>query len=198
MKSLLLVFVAAVSAAPEADPLTFAYSVGTPLVYTHAAAPLVTPVQYLVPAVGCRNNEGALVPCNGAVPFLTTAPAAEEPAVEAVDRKRREAEPEAEAEAEADPEADPWLYYSGLHSYAPYTYSYGFPYAYRHAAYAYAPYSAYHYAAPYIYGRKKREAEAEADAEADPYLLYYSGFHGYAPYTYSYGFPYAYHAVYPL
>merc|ERR1719443_863906 len=178
MKSLLLVFVAAVSAAPEADPLTFAYSVGTPLVYTHAAAPLVTPVQYLVPAVGCRNNEGALVPCNGAVPFLTTVPAA--------------------AEAEADPEADPWLYYSGLHSYAPYTYSYGFPYAYRHAAYAYAPYSAYHYAAPYIYGRKKREAEAEADAEADPYLLYYSGFHGYAPYTYSYGFPYAYHAVYPL
>merc|ERR1719419_1958042 len=162
MKSLLLVFVAAATAAPEADP-AFAYSVGAPLVYhtyTHAL-PAVTythaPVTYTLPAAGCQNVHGALVPCNGAVPFLAAAVAPTDETgmeagdgVEAVERKKREAE--AEAAPEADAEADPWLYYSALghHAYAPYAYSYGFPYAY-HAGYAH-PYSAY---AP------------EADAEAD-------------------------------
>ena len=77
------------------------------MVYPYAAA---TP--YLVPvlAAGCRNEAGAVVPCAGAVPFVApiavaaaaapaeaaAAPAAADaaPAVEAVARKRREAEPE--------------------------------------------------------------------------------------------------------
>merc|ERR1711892_961978 len=44
----------------------------------------------------------------GLVPAVAAAAAEEEPAVEAADRKKRE------AEAEADPKADPWLAYSGL------------------------------------------------------------------------------------
>jgi len=52
------------------------------------------------------------------LPVVAAPAAEEEPAVEAADRKKRE------AEAEADPEADPWLLYSGLHHYTtPYVYT---------------------------------------------------------------------------
>merc|ERR1712107_303191 len=94
MKSLLLVFATLCSAAPDADP-AFAYSVGTPYVYH---APYYLP--YVVPYTGCRNNLGAVVPCNGAVPLVAAAaPADDAPAVEAVDRKKRDAD----ADADADP-----------------------------------------------------------------------------------------------
>jgi len=196
MKSLLLVFVAVVSGAPEADP-AFAYSVGTPLAYNyhiphvyHAAAPL----QYVLPAAGCTNNDGAFVPCNVAatplvagLPVLGAAPApaaaaeAEPAVVEA--RKKREAE--AEAAPEADAEADPWLSYYGLHHpYAPYTYSYGFPYHYGYAGYP-------HHSA-YVYGRKKREAEAEPEADAWGYYSHPYAYAAYHPYAYSYVHPYHY------
>ena len=131
-----MVIAAAAAVRAEADPqLLYAgypYGLGVPLVY-HALPAI---------AAGCRNNEGAVVPCAyGSLPALAVAaPAeAEAPAVEA-ERKKREAEPvaEATAEAAADPEADPWYYYSGLyghhlgyHGYRPFTYSYA-PYTYAH------------------------------------------------------------------
>merc|ERR1719334_256185 len=131
MKFLLVLAVAAYAKAEaEADP-GFVYSVGAhyPLAYTYAAAhPLVcthhTPLVYTVPAAGCQNSEGAVVPCAHGVLPLVAAPVA--PAAEAA---------EAAPEAAADPEADPWLYYSRLYShgyhYAPLTYSYA-PYTYSH------------------------------------------------------------------
>merc|ERR1711878_117744 len=97
MKFLLVLAVAAYARAEaEArDPRGFVYTTGhLPLVYT---AP-----------VGCQNNEGAAVPCAhgvlpyGLVPAVAAPAAAEEEAVESVER--REAEPTAEADAEADPE----------------------------------------------------------------------------------------------
>merc|ERR1711974_581080 len=107
----------------------YPYAVHHPLVYT---AP-----------VGCQNNQGVAVPCaHGVLPFAVAPAAAEEEAVESVEK--REAEPTAEADAEADPEADPWLYYSragyGLHPYGYGYYGHGLGYA----AYAgYHPYSYY-------------------------------------------------------
>merc|ERR1719150_8479 len=104
MKFLLVLAVAAYARAEAEAKPGFAYTVGTPVVYT---AP-----------VGCQNNDGAAVPCAhgvlpyGLAPAVVPAPAAEEEAVESVEK--REAEPTAEADAEADPEADPWLYYHGL------------------------------------------------------------------------------------
>jgi len=212
MKFLLVLAVAAYAKAEaEADP-GFVYSVGAhlPLTYTYAAAhPLVythhTPLVYTVPAAGCQNSEGAVVPCaHGVLPFVAApvAPAAEAadaaPAVEA-ERKKREAE--AEPEAAADPEADPWLYYSRLYShgyhYAPLTYSYA-PYTYSHV---YNHYGLRHLG---YYGKRSADAEPEAEAkpeadpEADPWL-YYSGLYGhgyhYAPLAYSYA-PYTYSHVY--
>merc|ERR1711931_340079 len=109
-------------------------------------------------------------------------------------RKKREAE--AEPKADADPnylaygrkkreadsepkaEADPWLYYSGLHYPAYYTYP-----AYTLGSYV-------------TYGRKKREAESDPKADADPALFYASAYayprysYGYSYPTYSYGYPY--------
>merc|ERR1711872_524891 len=161
----------------EADP-AFAYSVGTPLVY--AGLPLVQaapvevkeaaektetapvvlgyagfPLTYTLPAqpVGCQNNEGVAVPCNGGVyaPYLVPAVAA--PVAEAKDdgvvKAKREAGAEPEPDPEADPEADPWYYYS-TYAHAPYAYG-GYYGGYAHAPLAYG----------YGYG-----------------LGYYGGYHG--------------------
>merc|ERR1712088_1296709 len=198
MKFLLVLAVAAYVSA-EADP-QFAYTVGHPLVYNHL--PLAyhhVPLVYTA-AAGCRNNDGAVVPCaHGVLPALApfavaAAPAeAEEEAVVSVEK--REAEPTAEADAEADPEADPWLYYHGL-GYAGHHYGYGYhglglgyagyhgyaaayhPYAYRHSGYG-----AYGY-----YGKRSADAEptAEAAAEADPWVSYYGL--GYVGHHYGYGY----------
>ena len=200
-------FVAAVSAAPEADP-QFAYTVGSsPLVY--APYPLVHhAVQYTVPATGCRNDAGAIVPCAGAAPFVApfaaplsvVAPAAvDEPAADesavVVERKRREAEAEPEAAADADAEADPWLLYGGYGYAAPYAYHAYSPYAYHRGYYGHYPYAYAHPYAHYSYfGRKKRDADATPEADADAYYGYpYAYGLGYAaPYAYGYAAPYAY------
>merc|ERR1711981_33776 len=181
MKFLLVLAVAAYVSA-EADP-QFAYTVGHPLVYNHL--PLAyhhVPLVY-TPA-GCRNNDGAVVPCaHGVLPALAPFAVAAAPA---------------EAEAEADPEADPWLYYHGL-GYAGHHYGYGYHglglgYA-GYAGYAgYHPYAYHHYGYPAYgyYGKRSADAEptAEADAEADPEAdpwLYYHGL-GYAARPYGYGY----------
>merc|ERR1712180_483100 len=156
MKSLLLVFATLCSAAPDADP-AFAYSVG--LLYTYLHAPY-----YVVPYSGCRNNLGAVVPCNGAVPLVAAAaPAEAAPEVEAVDRKKRD--------------ADAAVLLTRSYISHPLTY-YHYPYS---------------YGLPYVYGRKKRDADADATADADP-LLYYSypyTYAAYTPYAYTYVHPYA-------
>merc|ERR1719225_836004 len=180
MRFLLVAALAACTqAAPEAeaDPALL-YSTGHVLPY----APL---------AAGCTNNDGKLVPCAhgyGVVPVAAAAPAAEEPAVAAVEKREAEPVAEATAEAAADPEADPWLYYSGLWG------GYGH-YAYRPFAYSYTPYT--------YYGKRSADAEPTADAEpaadakADPWLAYGYGYHpysyGYAGYRGYYGYPYAYY-----
>merc|ERR1711981_318915 len=181
MKFLLVLAVAAYVSA-EADP-QFAYTVGHPLVYNHL--PLAyhhVPLVY-TPA-GCRNNDGAVVPCaHGVLPALAPFAVAAAPA---------------EAEAEADPEADPWLYYHGL-GYAGHHCGYGYHglglgYA-GYAGYAgYHPYAYHHYGYPAYgyYGKRSADAEptAEADAEADPEAdpwLYYHGL-GYAARPYGYGY----------
>merc|ERR1712128_409919 len=100
------------------------------------------------------------------------------PAVDAADRKKRE------AEAEADPKADPWLAYSGLGysglGYSGLGYS-GLGYAGLglggHLGYPYGLVPAVAAAAaeePAVEAadRKKRDAEAEADPKADPWLAY--------------------------
>ena len=107
--------------------------------------------------------------------MAAAAPAAEEPAVAAVEKREAEPVAEATAEAAADPEADPWLYYSGLWG------GYGH-YAYRPFAYSYAPYTYSHvyshYGLPYAYyGKRSADAEPTADAKAEPW--YYGGY-GYA------------------
>merc|ERR1712110_366164 len=202
MKFLLVLAVAAYARAePEAKP-GFAYHVGHPLTYAVHHAPLVYhhPVVYTA-AAGCRNNDGALVPCAqgvlptlpyGLVPAVAPAAAAEEEAVESVEK--REAEPTAEADAEADPEADPWLYYHGL-GYAARPYGYGYyGLGYGHHL-GYSGYYGHHlgYAGYYghhlgYYGKRSAEAEptAEADAEAspeaDPWLYYSHAGYGLRPY----------------
>jgi len=102
-------------AAPEADP-AFVYSVGTPLVHhpvlSYAAA-YHHPLTYTLPLAGCRNVDGALVPCNGAgvvygLPVMTPAAAAEEPAAPAEEPAVMSVE---KREAEAEPEADPYVLY---------------------------------------------------------------------------------------
>merc|ERR1712241_233455 len=172
MKFLLVLAVAAYARAEaEArDPRGFVYTTGhVPLTYGYPYA-VHHPLVYTAP-VGCQNNEGAAVPCAhgvlpyGLVPAVAAPPAAEEEAVESVEK--REAEPTAEADAEADPEADPWLYYSRF-GYAAHPYHYGY------------------------YGKREAEAEptAEADAEASPEAdpwLYYHGL-GYAAHPYGYGY----------
>merc|ERR1711978_261560 len=198
MKFLLVLAVAAYAKAEaEADP-GFVYSVGhAPLVYHHA--PLAyhhVPLVYAA-AAGCRNNEGALVPCAhgvlpnlayGLVPAVAAAPAeAEDEAVVSVEKR----EATAEADAEADPEADPWYAYYAAH---PYAYGFGgyYPHAYGYAPYAYGHvYS--HYGLPHHFGYYgKREATAEptadpeADPEADPWYSYYGV--GYAGHPYGYGY----------
>merc|ERR1712062_542025 len=162
MKFLLVLAVAAYARAEaEArDPRGFVYATGhVPLTYGYPYA-VHHPLVYTAP-VGCQNNEGAAVPCAhgvlpyGLVPAVAAPAAAEEEAVESVEK--REAEPTAEADAEADPEADPWLYYSHHFGYAAHPYGYGY----------YLGYSAYH-GYPYAYHGSygKREAEAEPTAEA--------------------------------
>ena len=84
----------------EAKP-GFVYTVGhhAPLVYNHLPLAYHHPVVYTAP-VGCQNNDGAAVPCAhgvlpyGLVPAVAPAAAAEEEAVESVEK--REAEPTAE------------------------------------------------------------------------------------------------------
>merc|ERR1711953_1195538 len=126
MKFLLVLAVAAYARAEaEANP-GFVYTVGhhAPLVYNHLPLAYHHPVVYTAP-VGCQNNEGAAVPCAhgvfpyGLVPAVSPAAAAEEEAVESVEKR------EAEPTAEADAEADPWLYYHGL-GYAARPYGYGY------------------------------------------------------------------------
>merc|ERR1711974_168393 len=129
MKFLLVLAVAAYARAEaEANP-GFVYTTGlhhAPLAYGYPYA-YHHPVVYTAP-VGCQNNEGVAVPCaHGVLPYglvtAVAAPAAEEEAVESVEK--REAEPTAEADAEADPEADPWLYYSHAgYGLRPYGYGY--------------------------------------------------------------------------
>merc|ERR1712025_865732 len=192
MKFLLVLAVATYARAEAEAKPGFAYTVGTPLVYNtlpyvhHAPLAYHAPLVHTAP-VGCQNNDGAAVPCaHGVLPYGLVAaaaptPAAEEEAVESVEK--REAEPTAEADAEADPEADPWLLYHGL-GYAAHPYGYGY-YGHHLGYYGHLGYSAYHY--PYHYGYYgKREADAEASPEADPWL-YYSRF-GYAAHPYGYGY----------
>merc|ERR1712168_1131743 len=110
MKFLLVLAVAAYAKA-EADP-AFAYHVG-PLTYAHLPLAYHHPLVYTA-AAGCRNNEGALVPCaHGVLPTLAYGLV---PAVAAA--------PAAEAEAEAAP----WYAY-----YAAPPYAYGFGGYYPHA-----------------------------------------------------------------
>merc|ERR1712212_1140163 len=212
MKFLLVLAVAAYAKA-EADP-GFVYSVGHPLTYAHHY-PLAyhQPLVYTA-AAGCRNNEGALVPCAhgvlptlpyyGVVPAVAAAPAAEAEDEAVVSVEKREAT--AEADAEADPEADPWYAYYAAHPYAyagyggyhyaPHAYSYA-PYTYGHV---YSHYGLHHYG---YYGKREATAEPtadpEADPEADPWYSYYGvgyaghpygyGYHGYSGYLpYSYGY----------
>merc|ERR1711992_165887 len=174
MKFLLVLAVAAYAKA-EADP-GFAYHVG-PLAYAHyPVAAYHHPLVYTA-AAGCRNNEGALVPCaHGVLPTLAYGLV---PAVAAAPA------------AEADPEADPWYAYYAAH---PYAYGFGgyYPHAYSYAPYTYSHvYS--HYGLPHHYGYYgKREATAEptadpeADPEADPWYSYYGV--GYAGHPYGYGY----------
>merc|ERR1711992_186573 len=149
MKFLLVLAVAAYAKA-EADP-GFAYHVG-PLAYAHyPVAAYHHPLVYTA-AAGCRNNEGALVPCaHGVLPTLAYGLV---PAVAAA------------PDAEADPEADPWYAYYAAHPHA-----YGFrgyyPHAYSYAPYAYSHvYS--HYGLPHHFGYYgKREATAEPTADPE-------------------------------
>merc|ERR1712168_875849 len=169
MKSLLLVFATLCSAAPDADP-AFAYSVGTPYVY-HAPYTYLPYVNYVVPATGCRNNLGAVVPCNGAVPLVAAAaPAEDAPEVEAVDRKKRD------ADADADADADPAVLLTRSYISHPLTY-YHYPYS---------------YGLPYVYGRKKRDADADADPAVLLTRSYISHPLTYYHYPYTYGLPYVY------
>merc|ERR1711884_930368 len=110
MKFLLVLAVAAYARAEaEArDPRGFVYTTGhVPLTYGYPYA-VHHPLVYTAP-VGCQNNEGVAVPCAhgvlpyGLVPAVAAPAAAEEEAVESVEK--REAEPTAEADAEADPQA---------------------------------------------------------------------------------------------
>merc|ERR1712036_76193 len=145
MKFLLVLAVAAYARAEAEAKPGFVYTTGhLPLAYGYPYA-VHHPLVYTAP-VGCQNNEGAAVPCaHGVLPYglvPAVAPAAEEEAVESVEK--RESEPTAEADADASPEADPWLYYShagyGLHPYGYGYYGHGLGYA----AYAgYHPYSYY-------------------------------------------------------
>merc|ERR1711997_537435 len=129
MKFLLVLAVAAYARAEaEANP-GFVYTTGhLPLAYGYHPYAVHHPLVYTAP-VGCQNNEGAAVPCAygvlpyGLVPAVAAPAAAEEEAVESVEK--REAEPTAKADAEADPEADPWLYYHSL-GYAAHPYGYGY------------------------------------------------------------------------
>merc|ERR1711931_406851 len=153
---------------------------------------VVNPVTYTLPAytygLGYPYTYGHLgYPYLGLVPTVAAEAAAEEPAVDAVDRKKRE------AEAEADPEADPWLLYSGLTHYtAPYVYhaaalpkvevkavepvkstltsSLGYPYTYGYGG----PYLGL---VPTVAAKAAEEPAVEAadrkkrDADADPAVL---------------------------
>ena len=86
---------------------------------------------------GCRNVQGAEVPC--ALPSLVPAATGDVVAVpaEPAETKRKRRSAEAEADPEADAEADPWLYYSHVPAYP----------------YHYAPpvYTPYHFPAPLHY-----------------------------------------------
>merc|ERR1712241_1108577 len=186
MKFLLVLAVAAYARAEAEAKPGFAYSVGTPLVYNtlpyvhHAPLAYHAPLVYTAP-VGCQNNDGAAVPCaHGVLPYglvaaAAPAPAAEEEAVESVEKS----------------EADPWLLYHGL-GYAAHPYGYGY-YGHHLGYYGHLGYSAYHYPYHYgYYGKREAEAEptAEADAEASPEAdpwLYYHGL-GYAARPYGYGY----------
>merc|ERR1712080_389342 len=117
-----------------ADP-AFAYSVGghfLPYGGVHAVHAVHPPLVYT--HTGCQNDAGAVFPCAlGGVSVLGVAPvpAKEEAApVEAVDRKKREADAEAEPEAapEANPEADPWLLYGSHYGGHVYGGHYGYGY----------------------------------------------------------------------
>merc|ERR1712226_950444 len=189
MKFLLVLAVAAYARAEAEAKPGFVYTTGlhhAPLVYGgYPYAVHHAPLVYAAAPVGCQNNEGAAVPCaHGVLPYGLVPAAAEEEAVESVEK--REAEPTAEADAEADPEADPWLYYHGL-GYAARPYGYGYYGLGYH--YGYAGYYGHHLG---YYGKRSAEAEptAEADAEASPEAdpwLYYHGL-GYASHPYGYGY----------
>merc|ERR1712186_194757 len=120
MKFLLVLAVAAYARAEAEAKPGFVYTTGhLPLAYGYHPYAVHHPLVYTAP-VGCQNNEGAAVPCAhgvfpyGLVPAVAPA-AAEEEAVESVEKR----------EAEPTPEADPWLYYHGL-GYAARPYGYGY------------------------------------------------------------------------
>merc|ERR1711973_227427 len=146
MKFLLVLAVAAYAKA-EADP-GFAYHVG-PLAYAHyPVAAYHHPLVYTA-AAGCRNNEGALVPCAhgvlptlayGLVPAVAAAPASEAEDEAVVSVEKREATAEPTADPEADPEADPWYSYYGV-GYAGHPYGYGYHAYSRFLPYSYGFYS---------------------------------------------------------
>merc|ERR1711974_186910 len=209
MKFLLVLTVAAYARAEAEAKPGFVYTTGhLPLAYGYPYA-VHHPLVYTAP-VGCQNNEGAAVPCAygvfpvGLQPSLAPA-AAEEEAVESVEKR------EAEPTAEADAEVDPWLYYHGL-GYAAHPYGYGYYghglgyaglgyYGYGHHL-GYAGYYGHHLG---YYGKREAEAEptAEADVdaspEADPWLYYSHAGYGLHPYGYGYyghGLGYAAYAGY--
>merc|ERR1712123_323222 len=81
------------------NPVTYAYGLGYQGLGYHGLG---------YAGLGYAGLGGHLGYPYGLVPAVAAAAAEEDPAVEAADRKKRE------AEAEADPKADPWLAYSGL------------------------------------------------------------------------------------
>merc|ERR1711997_535378 len=181
MKFLLVLAVAAYAKAEAEprDPRGFVYSVGHPLTYAyHYPLTYRVPVVYTA-AAGCRNNDGALVPCAqgvlptlpyyGLVPAVAAAPAAEAEDEAVVSVEKREAT--AEADAEADPEADPWYAYYAAH---PYAYA-GYGGYYAPHAYSYAPYTYGHVYSHYGVGYA-----------GHPYGYGYHGYSGYLPYSYGY------------
>merc|ERR1712123_480718 len=151
------------------NPVTYAYGLGYQGLGYHGLG---------YGGLGYAGLGGHLGYPYGLVPAVAAAAAEEDPAVEAADRKKRE------AEAEADPKADPWLAYSGLGysglGYSGLGYS-GLGYAGLglggHLGYPYGLVPAVAAAAaeePAVEAadRKKRDAEAEADPKADPWLAY--------------------------
>merc|ERR1712000_349704 len=160
MKTLIILFIAAAFAEPEADPEADPYLYYGNLGYTGYNYPL-TYGHHFVPVVKAAEKvEGEEAEAKAVVPALTYSPY-----------------------------TYPYTTYGSVYGASPYRYTYGayanHPYSATYGAYANYPYSAYyHNYVPTVATKKvKREAEPEADPEA--YYTYgaYGGHH----YPYSYG-----------